>query len=123
MDTGRIRSRDYEHLAKREHNVRSLRRTCLAADSATVPGEHRPESRDGRRVNGKEVTSVKTHTESNSSESHQAHGDSDSAQCKAKGGESKVNFEKARLSQADAGHEVQRDNVPEAEIERTPLTH
>ena len=92
-----------------EHNVRSLRRTCLAADSATAPGEYRPESRDGRRFNGKEVASVKTHTESNSSESPQAHGDSESAQCKAKGGASKVNFEKARLSQADAGHEVQRD--------------
>ena len=31
------------------------------------------------------------------------------AQCKARGGESKVNFEKARLSQAEADHEIQGD--------------
>ena len=41
------------------------------------------------------------HTEVNSSENHQAHGDSD--------GESKVNFEKARSSQAETDHEVQGD--------------
>ena len=74
------------HEASKQHNVRQpLQRTCLrsnrcAADSATVPEENR--TRESRRVTtvAREVTGVKTlHTETNLSESHQAHGDSNGA--------------------------------------------
>ena len=82
----------------RQHNVRPpLRRTCprdnrCAADSAAVQEEYRPEVETDDVSMVIEVCQNHLHAE---------------MQCEARRGESKVNFDKSRLSQAEADHEVQ----------------
>ena len=91
----------------KQHDARqSLRRTCLR----TV--QQYWESTDQRVETGyvsmaREVTSVKTrHTRTDSSESHQARAVQSATV--------------ARLSQAEADHEVQGEKVPRQRSRRTP---